>query len=599
MSFTKSAIYPANPNTDRGASTKLSTSKDKIVYANGKTIIIRDLKDPAASYIYTGHVHNTTVARISPTGFYCASADVSGTVKVWDTTGEDKILKGEYKVLGGRINDLDWDGDSKRIIAVGEGRDKFGHAFMFDTGTSTGEIIGHSKRLNAVSIRRKRPFKAATASDDATIGFYNGVPFKYASTIRTHSKFVQDVRFSHSGDALASVGSDAKIFIHNGISGETIKEITGDGHTGSISACGWSPDDKTLATVSFDCTVKLWDVEASKLVTSWSLGAGVDYQQVGGTWTEGDDIVSLSLSGDLNVLDKRVAAKPSRIIRAPQKAVTAALPTGSGTFLAGTASGRVFSFSATGEASPITGDGHLSLVTSLSSGNDGKVFSAGFDDRLREIDGQTFTPASLSTKSQPKSIAVGENGFVFLAEINGLEVVRDNQKVFELSTSFTPSAIDAHGSLVAVGGEDAKVRLYNWDGKSLKEAGLLEGNRDLISAIRFSPDGTKVVAGDSKGKVLLFDAKEKKLITSEWTYHTAKVNSIQWTSDSRHCATGSLDTYVYVWSVERPSKHIAIKNAGLGGVNVVLWLENDGKKGKLVSSGADACVRVWDVVFYT
>ena len=45
---------------------------------------------------------------------------------------------------------------------------------MFDTGTSTGEIIGHSKRLNAVSIRRKRPVKAATASDDATIGFHNG-----------------------------------------------------------------------------------------------------------------------------------------------------------------------------------------------------------------------------------------------------------------------------------------------------------------------------------------------------------------------------------------------------------------------------------------
>ena len=42
---------------------------------------------------------------------------------------------------------------------------------------------------------------------------------------------------------------------------------------------------------------------------------------------------------------------------------------------------------------------------------------------------------------------------MFLAEINGLEVVRDNQKTFELSPSFTPSAIDVHGSLVAVGGE--------------------------------------------------------------------------------------------------------------------------------------------------
>ena len=104
---------------------------------------------------------------------------------------------------------------------------------------------------------------------------------------------------------------------------------------------------------------------------------------------------------------------------------------------------------------------------------------------------------------------------MFLAEINGLEVVRDNQKTFELSTSFTPNAIDVHGSLVAVGGEvsrsyhscallsidsgstqDAKLRLYDWDGKSLKETAILEGNRGPISAIRFSPDGTMVVSGN-------------------------------------------------------------------------------------------------------
>jgi hypothetical protein len=88
-------------------------------------------------------VHNTTVARISPSGYYCASADISGTgmsfellylflvmstfavaVRIWDTASGDQIMKGEYRVLSGRINDLEWDGESKRIIAVGDGKDK-------------------------------------------------------------------------------------------------------------------------------------------------------------------------------------------------------------------------------------------------------------------------------------------------------------------------------------------------------------------------------------------------------------------------------------------------------------------------------------------
>ena len=72
-------------------------------------------------------------------------------------------------------------------------------------------------------------------------------------------------------------------------------------------------------------------------------------------------------------------------------------------------------------------------------------------------------PASLQTSSQPKSIAVGGDGSVFLAENDGLEVIRDNQKAFKLSTSFTPSAIDVHDSLVAAGGEvgDSHIHALN------------------------------------------------------------------------------------------------------------------------------------------
>ncbi|KAF9053801.1 WD40 repeat-like protein [Hymenopellis radicata] len=601
MSYKQTSLFPANPATARGVSTKLSSSKDKVVYTNGKAVIIRDLNNPSQSVAYVGHVQNASVARISPSGYYCASGDVTGNVRVWDTVGEDQTLKGEYKVISGRINDLEWDGESKRIIAVGDGREKFGHAFMMDTGTSTGEISGHSKPINAVSIRHQRPFRAATAADDNLIVFHQGAPYKYEKTIKTHTKFIQDVRYALSGDHFASVGSDAKIFLYDGKTGDTLGEFTDSLHKGSIMACSWSADSKSLVTSSADCTVKLWDVETRKCTTSWTIGSGVDHHQVGNTWTASSGIASLSLGGDLNIFDPRVGDKPSKIFSAPQKAITAIAPLSSeGTFLAGCADGRILSYSlSSGESSVLSGDGHSSLVTSIAtSPSDGKIYSAGFDDQVREISGHQFTAASVATASQPKSLAVAEDSSVFVAEMNNVEVIRSNQKVFDITPKFAPSAVAVTGSLVAVGGEQ-KVQLYEWDGKALKESGTLDGNKGVVSALSFSPDGKYLASGDSSGRIALFDAKAKSLITSRWSFHTARVNSISWTSDSKHCASGSLDTHVYIWSVEKPMKNIALKNVGPGGVNCVLWVESgDGKQGKVVSAGADACVRLFEVKFH-
>lgn len=71
--------------------------------------------------MYSGHIQNATVARISPSGYYCASADITGKggfrstrsvgcynslillVNVWDVVGEDQVLKGEYRVISGRM----------------------------------------------------------------------------------------------------------------------------------------------------------------------------------------------------------------------------------------------------------------------------------------------------------------------------------------------------------------------------------------------------------------------------------------------------------------------------------------------------------------
>jgi hypothetical protein len=73
--------------------------------------------------------------------------DVTGSVRIWDAVGPDMALKTETKVISGRINDLAWDGESQRIIAVGDGKERYGHAFTYDSGNTVGEVRIHTNIL--------------------------------------------------------------------------------------------------------------------------------------------------------------------------------------------------------------------------------------------------------------------------------------------------------------------------------------------------------------------------------------------------------------------------------------------------------------------
>ena len=91
-------------------------------------------------------------------------------------------MKAEYQPFAGIIKDLSWSPDSQRLVVVGEGRERYGHVFMADTGTSTGEIAGHERPINSVDFKPSRPFRIITGSEDNSVGFYEGPPFKFKLT---------------------------------------------------------------------------------------------------------------------------------------------------------------------------------------------------------------------------------------------------------------------------------------------------------------------------------------------------------------------------------------------------------------------------------
>ncbi|ORZ01469.1 WD40-repeat-containing domain protein [Syncephalastrum racemosum] len=608
--YAKKYTFAPLPHTIRGESIKLdSDPKGKnFLYANGKSIFIRDIQNPSLATEYVGHNAQTTVARYSPSGFYIASGDAHGNVRIWDTVNEEHLLKNEIRPISNKIKDIAWDADSQRLIAVGDGKERFGHTFAFDTLSSTGEITGHSKVINSVSIRKQRPFRAVTASDDMTVAFYHGVPFKYNKTIRDHSRFVHAVEFSPNGDYFVSAGADAKLFLYDGKTGDKIDEFSSEnGHKGSIFSVAWSPDSKQLLTSSADCTAKIWDVSAKSVVNTFEISSSsdaVDNQQVGSLW-QGDWILSTSLSGEINYLDKNTG-KVSHSISGHAKAITALAITKDDTLYTGSYDGRVCAWSLGDEgdqtkAMSLRGECHSNLVVGLEADGD-RVFSAGMDDMVRVADtsSKSFSgkltsigsmPVSISSRQGVSAVATAES--VLILDAEGKKLIQHDK----LGYSPKSVSLDASGKYVFVGGDDNKIHMYEIQGSELKTLRDMGNHLGYISALAAHPTLNLLAVGDSVGKIFLYDTESGETVLQSWVFHTGRITGLQWSPCGIFLVSGSIDTNVYVWNREKKLRKVAIKNAHVDAVNDVGFLNqsSDSAKINVVSVGQDAAVRVWEV----
>lgn len=570
---------------------------------------------------YTQHTASTTVAKFAPSGFYCASGDVSGIVRVWDCSPNGSgATKGEYAIINGRINDIAWDGDSQRIIAVGDGKQRYGHCVTADSGNTVGEISGHSAQVNAVSIRQQRPLRAATAGDDKNLVFYHGAPFKFNGIPGrgNHSNFIYGVAFSPDGNHLVSVSGDKKIFLYDGKTGEIKGELSdsAEGHKGSIFGVSWSKDSRSLVTCSGDRTVKTWDVEASKVTQTWTFSDTVNVadQQVGVVWPSGRSdglIISLSLSGNLNYLNTN-SPHPTRIISGHQRNITAMAASeidSTHTLWTGDSEGRLCAWSTKeGTAETVEGEGHTNIISGLattSASKNQRVYSVGWDDKIRAIDAaaKTFLGSATSLSSQPKAVTCTSDSLVVVAQLESVIVYRDGEEDGELSLKSSPSALAAHGNTVAIGASDSSLRLYAVaPGKAPKQAAVVDQvSASTLTALAFSKDGSMLAAGTATGKIYVYKISSGitgaitgsisvESITDRWSAHTAKVTSIAWNSEGTYAVSGSLDTNIFLWSLKEPGKRVKITNAHKEGVNGIAWL-SDG----VYSTGADAAVKKWKV----
>lgn len=607
----KDKILAPNPSTTRGAGIHINghPREPRIIYGSGKYVVVRSLVDPSDNFVYRAHQHPVTVAKFSPNGYWVASGDTSGKVRVWSWDNPEHITKLECPVFAGEIKDLDWDSESKKIVACGDGSGMLVKCFTWDTGNSVGEMVGNLKRVLSVSFKQSRPFRIFSGGEEMKTIIYAGPPFKLQQSFSdVHSNFVNCVRYAPNGNRVVSCGSDKKLQFYDGATGAPDGHIE-NAHAGSIYSASFSADSSKLLTAGADKTVKLWDVAtlACEQTFTFSADPQIGDMQVSVLWA-GAFMVSVSLNGNINVLNPADPVRPSAIIQAHQVAITsmyyhsasdtiftgsfdgviAATPLGSGL------SSRIIG----SDKRIICGGVHSGKVTGLVVNTAGVLNTVGWDDSIRTSD-LTSRSATGSTalNGQPLGMASATDADAVVVVTNAeIAVFRGGSKVgFLGGLGFTPTcvAVISGANEIAVGGDDSKTHIYSLsaDGATITAVTTI-ATRSAVSSVAYNPAGDLLAIGDNGRQVEVYERGSwRAKIQGMWVNHTSRVTALAWSPNGNFLASASTDESIFFWNVNKSLSYHQIPLAHQAGITGIAWIDD----GRVVTTGNDHCIVTWNI----
>jgi len=124
-----------------------------------------------------------------------------------------------------------------------------------------------------------------------------------------------------------------------------------------------------------------------------------------------------------------------------------------------------------------------------------------------------------------------------------------------------------------------------------QEANRLQGHRDAVISVAFSPDGKSIVSGSEDNTIRLWDAQTGKPIGQPMKRHDKSVLSVAFSPDGKRIVSGSEDNTLQLWDVQT-EKQIGEPLQGHQAPVRSVAFSPDGKS--IVSGSEDNTIRLWD-----
>jgi len=378
-----------------------------------------------------------------------------------------------------------------------------------------------------------------------------------------HSDGVTTVCFVPDGKTLASGSYDRTVRIWDL---ETRQPRATLPHNGALWGLAFSPDGKWLATwiSPKDDPVRIWDTR------SWNLAT---------TWTELKFVGSLAFSPDGKML-ATAGENGGTLWEISTHRQAATFPAMCGTINTG---GQGVAFSPTGH-----------LLAYLRRQGDQPAIGL-YDIRAGKELGAMTGPEFTMLAFSPDDRFIASGGWdrtVRLWDVAAREQIRilSNHTARVSSVAFSPD-----GSTLATAGADQRIRL--WNTVNWQEAAVLKGHRSEIFTLAYSPDGKRLASGDRAGTIRLWSAippaGELAVVRRSWDFLQLYLGPVGPAGPEEYALLYE-DGRLVFWSTLGLREYGAVP--GLFAPSNTVG-ETISASGRLVAQGlSDHTVRVWDTI---